>query len=86
MKISIENANINDSAKLISVQNKSFYEDYRKYGDCPSYNEPEERILELIRNDIVYKILSDGEIIGDIIIRIKENQNYNLRVIAVIPE
>ncbi|MEA4920034.1 MAG: GNAT family N-acetyltransferase [Clostridiaceae bacterium] len=86
MDIVIERANVNDSKQLIDVQNKSFYEDYEKYGNCPAYNEPEERILELIENNIVYKILADGEIIGDIIIRIRENQNYYLRVIAVIPE
>lgn len=86
MEISIERANINDAAELIDVQNRGFYEDYQKYGHCPSYNEPVGRILELIKNDVVYKIVLDGRIIGDVIIRIKEHQNYYLRVIAVIPE
>jgi len=86
MEISIERAKADDAAKLIDVQNKGFYEDYQKYGHCPSYKEPVGRIIEFIKNDIVYKIVLDDEIIGDVIIRIRENQNYYLRVIAVIPE
>lgn len=86
MNIEFKLANKNDVKKLIEVQSKSFYEDYIKYGECPSYNEPEDRMLDLIENAIVYKILKDNEIVGDIIIRKKENNEYYLRTFSVIPE
>lgn len=86
MEISIERADMADAEQLVDVQDKSFYEDYQKYGHCPSYHEPKERILELIKNNIVYKIVLEKEIIGDVIIRKQENHSYYLRVIAVIPE
>lgn len=79
-------ANKNDVKKLIEVQSKSFYEDYVRYGECPSYNEPEDRMLDLIENVIVYKILKDNEIIGDIIIRKREDNKYYLRTFSVIPK
>lgn len=86
MNVVIKRAAIEDTATLIEVQNKSFYEDHQKYGYCPAYNESEESILNFIQNHIVYKIVADEHIIGDMIIRIKENRNYYLRVIAIIPD
>lgn len=89
MNIEFKLANKDDIKKLIEVQSKSFYEDFCKYGECPTYNEPEQRMLELINgkdNETVYKILKDSEIVGDIIIRKRENNEYYLRTICVIPE
>ena len=88
MDIKFVLANIDDIEKLIVVQNKSFYDDYISYGECPSYNEAEQKILEFIQseNEIVYKIIKDREIIGDIIIRRRENNRYYLRTISVLPK
>lgn len=86
MNIEFKSAEKADIKKLIEVQNKSFRDDYTAYGECPAYNETKEAISMLIDNAIVYKILKDNEIVGDIIIRQKENHNYYLRVISVIPE
>ncbi|MCT4563982.1 MAG: GNAT family N-acetyltransferase [Maledivibacter sp.] len=86
MNISIERACIDDALKLIEVQNKCFYDDYLLYGECPSYNESKEAIIRQIENRIVYKIIIDREIVGDIIVRKRENNNYYLRVISVIPK
>lgn len=86
MNIEFKLANKEDVKKLVEVQSKSFYEDYVRYGECPSYNEPEEKMLDLIKNAIVYKILKDNEIVGDIIIRRKEDNKYYLRTFSVIPE
>ena len=86
MKLVFERANINDISKLIDVQNKSFYDDYILYGECPAYNESEKSMNEYINTCIVYKILVDDEIVGDIIVRRNDNNNYYLRVISIIPE
>ena len=88
MNIEFKLANIDDIKKIIEVQNKSFYDDYISYGECPVYNEPEQKILEFINgeNETVYKILKDNEIIGDIVIRRMESNKYYLRTISLIPE
>lgn len=86
MKIKIEPAEAGDALKLIDVQNRAFQEDFEKYGECPAYNESLEAMRERIQNAIVYKVTSGGEIIGDIIVRRRENNRYYLRVIAVVPE
>ena len=86
MSIDFKLANRADIKKLIEVQNKGFHDDYVSYGECPSYNETEQAMLEYIEKAIVYKILKDNEIIGNIIIRQRENNQYYLRVISVIPE
>lgn len=88
MDIEFKKACKEDIKNIIEVQSKSFYEDYVKYGECPTYNEPEQKILDFINGDkeTVYKILKDGEIVGDIIIRKIEDHKYYLRTICVIPE
>lgn len=86
MNIEFKLADKGDIKKIAEVQSRSFYEDYVRYGECPTYNESEQRILELIEDDIVYKILKDNEIIGDIIIRRKENHCYYLRTFCIVPE
>ena len=86
MNILIERASVNDALRLIEVQNISFQDDYILYGECPAYNESEETMVEHIKNCIVYKIMLDGEIVGDIIIRKREDDNYYLRVISIVSE
>ena len=86
MNITIERAQAKDALKLIEVQNRSFYDDYVLYGLCPSYDESEEAMRKHISTALVYKILSDGELIGDMIVVKMENSCYYLRVIAVVPE
>ena len=78
-------ASFEDIEKLIEVQNESFYDDFILYGECPAYNESKQAMEGYIKNAIVYKILWNKEIIGDVIVRKKENSLYFLRVICVIP-
>lgn len=85
MAVDIMKACFEDIGKLIEVQNESFYEDFILYGECPAYNESKQSMEEHLKNAIVYKILWDNEIIGDVIVRKKENGRYYLRVICVIP-
>lgn len=86
MTLTIERAAECDAPKLVEVQNRSFHDDYVRYGECPSYGEPEEAVRSYIRELIVYKIVLDGEIVGDMIIRRRAENRYYLRVIAVVPE
>jgi ribosomal protein S18 acetylase RimI-like enzyme len=86
MKLEILKATVEDASQLIKVQNESFYEDYIKYEDCPSYQESIENMLDMISHAIVYKIIVDQELVGDVIIRKRGNHNYYLRTIAITPK
>jgi ribosomal protein S18 acetylase RimI-like enzyme len=86
VNIQFERAVPGDADLLISVQNQSFYSDYIKYGFCPGYNRSRDSMVESILNRIVYKILCDGTVVGDIIIRDNSNGDYYLGCICVIPD
>lgn len=86
MNIRFRQALFKDIDSIIDVQNRSFYDDYIKYGECPAYNESHEMIGEQIREAKVYVIEYDNEIVGDIIVRKKSEERYYLRVICVVPE
>lgn len=86
MDVSFEKATIEDAPKLIEVQNKSLYDDYVAYGECPGFNYSMERMESTINNAIVYKIVVDGKIVGDIIVRKLKDNNYYLGGICVVPK
>ena len=86
MNIRFEHASVEDADALISVQDKSFYADFTRYGVCPGYNRSHDSMVESIVRNHVYKILHDDTVIGDIIIRDNGNEDYYLGCICVIPE
>lgn len=85
MNITIDRAIPEDVFELIEVQNQCFQEDFDKYGECPAYQENPEDILRQVANDLVYKIMDDNKIIGDVIVRNISEGYYYLRVLSVIP-
>jgi ribosomal protein S18 acetylase RimI-like enzyme len=74
-----------DIQDLIEVQNQAFYDDYIKYGECPGYGRTYESMKRSIGNCIVYKIMVDSNIIGDIIVRDNHDDTYFLGGLCVIP-
>ncbi|HNY11701.1 MAG TPA: GNAT family N-acetyltransferase [Candidatus Wallbacteria bacterium] len=86
MNIIFKRAELNDVPELIRVQNLSFRDDFEKYGECPAYGESPENMTDMVKNAIVYKVISASRIIGDIIVRKKENSSYYLRTLAILPE
>lgn len=85
MNIVFERAEKKDISQLIKVQKLSFREEFIQHGECAPYNEKAKDIEHLIENHIVYKIIIDEEIIGDMVIIIKSKNFYYLKIIAVIP-
>lgn len=85
MKINFKIAEISDVNALIEVQNKAFYSDYIKYGYCPGYGHTYEKMITIIKNHYTFKILADGKIIGDIIVKEREKYSFFLGGICVIP-
>lgn len=48
MAISFRLANENDAELAISLQNQAFFEDYKRFGMCPSYDRKYEQMLWII--------------------------------------
>lgn len=75
-----------DAAELIEVMDLSFYDDYVRFGECPGYHVPLEEMVQRIHRSIMFKILVDKRIIGNISVRPMEEGRYWLGCLAVIPE
>ncbi|MBW9157781.1 GNAT family N-acetyltransferase [Clostridium tagluense] len=86
MENKFERTTINDVEALIDVRNQCFYADYVKYGECPGYNHSKESMTNAILNRIVYKIICNNQIIGNISVRDNYDNTYYLGCLCVIPE
>lgn len=86
MNIEIREAVLQDIEDIINVQNRSFYDEYVKYGMCPAYNESHEAIEKCIRQQKVYVVTIGAEIIGDVILHKVEDDRYHIQVVSVVPE
>lgn len=79
-------ATTNDILDLIDVQNQAFFSDYVKYGYCPGYGRTYENMQSTLENRIVYKIIANGTIAGNIIVRDNRDGTYFLGCICIIPQ
>lgn len=86
MNIVIERACKDDALKLIETRNKSFYDDFINFGECPGYNSSVDAMKQRIKEAFTYKIMVDDEIIGDISIRRREEGIYWIGCLEIIPE
>lgn len=86
MKITFRNANSNDVELAIDMQNKSFFQDYVQYGTCPSYNRTKEKMLNIINNHFDFIICADDLPVGNMIVKIKDNNECHLNSIGIIPK
>jgi len=85
LEINFIRATIEDVETLINVQNKSFFSDYIKYGECPGYNRSKQSMKNSVLNGFTYKIICDGKIVGDIIARDNGGNTYFLGSLCIIP-
>ena len=85
MKIEFARATIDDIDGLIEVRNQSFYEDYIRYGECPGYNRSKEAMIRTVLNRMVYTIMCDGKVVGNISINDNQDGTYHLCCLCVIP-
>lgn len=86
MEVKFERAAADDAEALVNVRNKSFYVDFVKYGECPGYNKSIESMKSSILNRIAYKIICNGQIVGNISLRDNSDNTYYLGCLCVIPE
>ncbi len=86
MNINFEIASIKDIDKIIEVRNKSFYNDFIKYGECPGYNCSIEAITAVVNEKYVFMIKCNDNIVGNISVGTDNKANYFLNCLCVIPE
>lgn len=88
MDITFKKATKEDCKLLIDINNKAYYSDYIRYGECPGYNISHENMLSSIENKEIekYIICADNVPIGVISIHNKSGGKYYLGNLCVIPE
>lgn len=86
MDIKFERAVTDDAEALVNVRNKSFYADYVKYGECPGYNNSIVNMKSSILSRIAYKIICNGQIVGNVSVRYNKDNTYYLGCLCIIPE
>lgn len=86
MEIEFIKASEDDAEKFVEVQNKSFYSDYLKYGMCPGYGRNAKEIIEAMKNDFVFKIVVDKEVVGKISVKQIKDDEYHVNCLCIIPE
>ncbi|GKX29479.1 hypothetical protein SH1V18_19590 [Vallitalea longa] len=86
MNISFERAKVYDACEIIRIRNKCFYSDFIKYGYCPGYNIAKENMMKSISKKIMYNILCDNKIVGNISITDNNDNTYHLNCLCVIPD
>ena len=86
MDIFFEKSSPTDVKEIIEVRNKSFYEDFLKYGEFPGYNCSEQGVTSAVLERFVYNIISDDKIIGNISVRDDGNGKFHLNCLCIIPE
>lgn len=85
-EIKFERAIVDDAFRLMEVQQLCFREDYDKYGECPSYIEKVDDMINKIENSIYYKVVYKGIIIGSMEIYKRDTAHYHLYTICIHPE
>lgn len=85
MNITFNKATICDIEKSIEIQNQSFYNDFLKYGSCPSYQRTPERMKEIIENEIVYLIFYDHILVGCVIVKRPDGNEWHISSLGIIP-
>lgn len=86
MKLDYRNATVDDARLLIDIYNKSFYEDFVRYGECPAYGKTEEEMQKSIQEFPKEIIMCDGTPVGAISSNNRGNGDYYIGCLCVIPE
>ncbi len=86
MRLDFRRANIEDIPIAIKLQNEAFYQDFLRYGSCPSYNRPESDMRDIITNHHDFLILADDIPVGNMIIKLREGNECHLNSLSILPE
>lgn len=88
MDISFKKAVKYDAELLIDINNRCYYDDYVRYGECPGYNVSVENMDKSLENEEVEKhIIYSGNIpVGAVSIHKLGRGKYYLGNLCIVPE
>lgn len=86
MKLEYVKAQKEDALLLINLYDRSFYDDYIKYGECPAYGRTEEQMQQSIENIPKEIIICDDIPVGVISLQSKGNCEYYLGCLCIVPD
>ena len=86
MRLDFRRATIVDIPIAITLQNEAFYLDFLRYGSCPSYNRSEDKMRDIIINHHDFLIFADDIPVGNIIIKLREENECHLNSLGILPE
>ena len=88
MNINFVKAEKKDCELLIDLNNKAYYDDYIRYGECPGYNITIEEMTKSIEDENTEKYIFyiDSEPVGFTSVVKKDANKYYLGNLIVIPE
>lgn len=85
MEITFVRAIPSDAEEFVLIQNRAFYLDYMKYGECPGYGRTVESMAESMLHNIQFKIMADGVAVGKVSAHETEGRCH-LDCLCVVPE
>lgn len=85
MKLHFERATESDAKVLVDVQDRAFYSDFVKFGECPGYGKSEDKIRESLTKNQQYKIIVDNIVVGKVSAHEGEDVCH-LDCLCVVPE
>ena len=86
MDLIYKKADIADATRLIEIYNAAFYDDYIRYGECPGYGKTKESMEYSITKSPKHIIMKDGIPIGAISFENRNNGEYYLGCLCIIPD
>ena len=86
MELTYRRAEEADAGLLVELYDRSFYEDFVKYGQCPAYGRTKERMEESIRRFPKEIVLCDGVPVGAISWEHRGGGQYYLGCLCVAPD
>lgn len=84
--IEYRKAEIGDAGSLVEIYNRSFYDDYIRYGECPAYGRSIEEMEQSIACAPKELILYEDKPIGVISVQDNGDGNYYVGCLCIIPE
>ena len=86
MNLTFREAAKDDANLLVDIYNSSFYDDYIRYGVCPGYGKSRAEMELSLEKSTKYIIICDNNPVGVISFDNKNDGNYYLGCLCIIPE
>lgn len=86
MRLDFRRAKETDIPLTIQLQNEAFYQDFIRYGACPSYQRTEEKMRDIILNHHDFLVFADDLPVGNLVVTLKEGNDCHINSLGIVPE